>query len=156
MCAERSRLRPSVRERACARVRVVCAHGEGEDTRKDSACRSICARGRRMIPPPPHSSHWNRSGKNGGGPRARNAALGSGILGECGGEHSQTRARFDLARFGVRGGDPLALLRGVSVLRVSLFESTWRGLSHYPVGSVATSFEQANLGKKPVAPALLH
>ena len=75
---------------------------------------------------------------------------------ECGGEHSQTRARFDLALFGVRGGDPLALLRGVSVLRVSLFESTWRGLSHYPVGSVATSFEQANLGKKPVAPALLH
>lgn len=75
---------------------------------------------------------------------------------ECGGEHSQTRARFDLARFGERGGDPLALLRGVSVLRVSLFESTWRGLSRYPVGSVATSFEQANLGKKPVAPALLH
>ncbi len=25
---------------------------------------------------------------------------------ECGGEHSQTRARFDLARFGERGGDP--------------------------------------------------
>ena len=160
MCAERSRLRArvcgSAHGHVRAHVRVVCAHGEGEDTRKDSACRSICARGRRMIPPPPHSSHWNRSGKNGGGPRARNAALGSGILGECGGEHSQTRARFDLARFGVRGGDPLALLRGVSVLRVSLFESTWRGLSRYPVGSVATSFEQANLGKKPVAPALLH
>ena len=75
---------------------------------------------------------------------------------ECGGEHSHARARFDLARFGERGGDPPALLRGVSVLRVSLFESTWRGLSRYPVGSVATSFEQANLGKKPVAPALLH
>ena len=63
---------------------------------------------------------------------------------------------LDLTRFGERGADPLALLRGVSVLRVSLFESTWRGLSRYPVGSVATSFEQANLGKKPVAPALLH
>jgi hypothetical protein len=43
---------------------------------------------------------------------------GSWHMCECGGEHSHARARLDLARF-VRGGDPLALLRGVSVLRIS-------------------------------------
>ena len=69
----------------CAHVRVVCTHGAGEDTRKESACRSICARGRRMMPPPPHSSHWNRSGKNGGGPSARNAALGRGTCANAAG-----------------------------------------------------------------------
>ena len=156
MRAERSRLRAGVRERACARVRVVCAHGEGEDTRKESACRSICARGRRMMPPPPHSSHWNRSGKNGGGPSARNAALGRGTCANAAGNTPKHVRALTWRVSASEAATPLALLRGVSVLRVSLFESTWRGLSRYPVGSVATSFEQANLGKKPVASALLH
>ena len=144
MRAERSRLRAGVRERACARVRVVCAHGEGEDARKESACRSSCARGRRMMPPPPHSSHWNRSGKNGGGPSARNAALGRGTCANAAGNTPKhvraltyafrrarrrppcpTPRRFRTARFLIRihvaGPEPLSGWVGCNFLRTGQF-----------------------------------
>ena len=128
----------------CAHVRVVCAHGEGEDTRKESACRSICARGRRMMPPPPHSSHWNRSGKNGGGPSARNAALGRGTCANAAGNTPKhvraltyafrrarrrppcpTPRRFRTARFLIRihvaGPEPLSGWVGCNFLRTGQF-----------------------------------